>query len=475
MVKKTTRKKASKKSVKKSTKKKVAKKTPSKSAKKNGDTPIYIALLILFAVLLLAIGYRIYSMPSLEETDPNAVLVTVNGQPIYQHELDFQYNLLPDQYKAILSKEEVLERIIGERLIVQSAVAAGMEPTAEELQDNYLAVLEANDVSEEEFIEGLATRNVTLDQFLEMLERQMTIDAFTEEYLDVEEPTEEELRDIYTLSKEQYATPEQVRARHILISAQREDSATRAKEIYDQVREGEDFCELEKESDDGGNDNCGEYTFPRGFMVPEFDEAAFEMKPGDVRMVQTVFGYHVIEKLEDIPAGYLEFEDVKDALVSEYISAEYVKQYNALIGNLRDDAIIVYQGEEGFEEEVDEAVEEMEQEVEELIEETSEETGTRLEIIQEEVVAEPIVDEPTIFECIADSATLYGADWNRDTRQALELFSNNGVSLDYVACDVDTDVCKSAGIQAYPTWKLNGELILGRLSLDELAKKTGCN
>lgn len=123
---------------------------------------------------------------------------------------------------------------------------------------------------------------------------------------------------------------EEVRVRHILIATQpeeegadendagdkkgkdkkpaekpkvftKEDANKKAQLILDRVRKGEDFAKLAKETSDdpGSKDNGGEYDFfGRGKMVPEFEKAAFALKPGEVSgLVETQFGFHII-KLE---------------------------------------------------------------------------------------------------------------------------------------------------------------------------------
>jgi peptidyl-prolyl cis-trans isomerase D len=77
-----------------------------------------------------------------------------------------------------------------------------------------------------------------------------------------------------------------------------------AQTIVQRARDGADFSELANEySDDPGNiDRSGNRMggelgfFGRGRMVPEFEEAAFGMQPGDVSdPVLSRFGYHIIK------------------------------------------------------------------------------------------------------------------------------------------------------------------------------------
>lgn len=76
------------------------------------------------------------------------------------------------------------------------------------------------------------------------------------------------------------------------------DAKKKAQEILDKVKSGEDFATLAKQySQDSSAENGGDLgLFSKGKMVPEFEQAAFALKEGEVSgLVKTVYGYHIIK------------------------------------------------------------------------------------------------------------------------------------------------------------------------------------
>ena len=117
---------------------------------------------------------------------------------------------------------------------------------------------------------------------------------------------------------------EQLSASHLLKMAKTEAEFEKALEDVKALRErlhsGEDFAELVRlESDDKGNDgNLG--TFGKGRMVPEFEKAAYALKPGELsEPVRTQFGWHLIQLHERIPEKITPFEEISEKVV-EYLT-----------------------------------------------------------------------------------------------------------------------------------------------------------
>lgn len=140
-------------------------------------------------------------------------------------------------------------------------------------------------------------------------------------------PTDAELQRMYNQNPDAFRVPERVKVRHILIMTQGKPAGEEAKlkakaeDLLKQVRAGADFAKLAKEysEDPGSKDKGGEYWVQRnGQMVKEFEDAAFNLKPGQSDLVKTQYGYHVFQVMERQPAGIRPFSEVKGELASEW-------------------------------------------------------------------------------------------------------------------------------------------------------------
>jgi peptidyl-prolyl cis-trans isomerase D len=126
-------------------------------------------------------------------------------------------------------------------------------------------------------------------------------------------PTDKQIVDFYQRNlKTLFSYPDRVRARHILIAVApdasdkaRQDAKAKADKILDQLNHGADFAKLAaQDSDDPGTrDRGGDLGFfERGQMIKPFEDAAFSLKPGQLKIVLTRFGYHIIQVEEVKPA-----------------------------------------------------------------------------------------------------------------------------------------------------------------------------
>jgi len=128
----------------------------------------------------------------------------------------------------------------------------------------------------------------------------------------------------YTENLNQYETPEQIRASHILLKTEGKDDAevkARAEALLKEAKAGADFAELAKKNseDEGTAPKGGDLDFfGRGKMVPEFDQAAFALTPGEISdLVKTQYGYHIIKLADKKEGTTRSLADVRQQLTDQ--------------------------------------------------------------------------------------------------------------------------------------------------------------
>ncbi len=143
---------------------------------------------------------------------------------------------------------------------------------------------------------------------------------------------------------------ETVHARHILISSSRDDdfktrsaALNKINAIKKQLDNGADFAELAQKNSQGpGSKNGGDLGFfTRGQMVPEFDKVAFDIPVGGMSgVIETQFGYHIIQVEEKKAAQKLRFDSIKMDLAGYLYQKRGQERYEQFVGDLKKKADI---------------------------------------------------------------------------------------------------------------------------------------
>jgi peptidyl-prolyl cis-trans isomerase C len=151
-------------------------------------------------------------------------------------------------------------------------------------------------------------------------------------------PTEKEIQQFYKENKDKFRIPEAVHARHILVSktAGEDEKSKKAKrdkaeDLRKQIIAGSDFTEVAKANSDCPSKNQGGDlgTFSKGQMVKPFENAAFTQKKGEIGpVVETDFGYHIIEVIDHQPSKIQNLDKETKSKISAFLKQK--KNYEAL-------------------------------------------------------------------------------------------------------------------------------------------------
>lgn len=242
-------------------------------------------------------------------------------------------------------KDKIVNELIVKSLLDQEIAKKGIKATDEDIQ-NELKIIIDKVGSKEELNKILKQRGVSNAQFTDDLKTQIKIKKLVNSVQKIN-ISDNDAKKYYDTHKSEFIHGEQVRASHILISANTLEiiqqlkaknpnidpadmntqveaaiaaQKAKAEKVLAQVKQNpDDFAKIaQKESDDKASaERGGELGFfPKEAMVPEFANAAFSMKPNTVseQLVQSPYGFHIIKVTDRMEAGSTPYAKVKDEI-----------------------------------------------------------------------------------------------------------------------------------------------------------------
>lgn len=255
--------------------------------------------------------------------EDSAVVVETDAGNVTQEQF---YEELKNQNGESVLQELVLRTVLeGEYEVTDEEVNSQLEELKEQYGDQFEMVLQQSGFSDEEEFKEVLRLNILQEK------------ALTEDI----EVTDEEIQQAY--EREQT----EIEASHILV----EDEET-AQDLRQEIEDGADFATIAEANsiDPGSAEQGGELGFfGVGQMVPEFEDAAYNMEVGEIsEPIQTTNGWHIIKvtdkrEVEDMPP----LEEMEDQLRRQ-IATEKIDQSTAQdkLQQLMDDANINVQVEE---------------------------------------------------------------------------------------------------------------------------------
>ncbi len=310
-------------------------------------------------------------------------VATVNGEAIMLSDYQKVMDPVMEQYKAVTPaaeqtkekvadlKKKILDQMIDDKILKQEAEKRKIHVTKRDIDDG-IEQVRKRFPNEGEFQQELRKENITMEDFEKRIREQIMVMKMTESEIKskVDKPNEASIKEFFEKIKQKMdgknlglakedeeelaklakffskATAEQVRARHILITVDKDASLkdktaalNKAKEAKKKIDQGEDFAKVAQEysQDTVSAKRGGDLGFfSRGDMVPEFEKVAFEMKVGEVSSpVLTEFGYHIIKVEEHKASRSVSFDDVKDDLQQYMFQKEAQKRYEKWLKDLR--------------------------------------------------------------------------------------------------------------------------------------------
>jgi len=159
---------------------------------------------------------------------------------------------------------------------------------------------------------------------------------------EVEEKTtldDEMVKAFYDENSDKFRIGTEIKASHILVKTEDE-----AKDVAARLEKGSSFADLAKtlSIDKASGQKGGDLGyFGRGKMVPEFERAVLNLKPGEISIpVSTRFGYHII-RLDDIKEGKLaSFEQSAESIRRQLAAEKQKALFDSFVDKLKADTEI---------------------------------------------------------------------------------------------------------------------------------------
>ena len=328
-----------------------------------------IAFILLFVVTAVIAGCGGDGKKESGESVENSVtgksdfVAKVDGVAITDKEIGQELAMLRQQMAGRVSneqldsmepmlKQQAVANLVNRTLLTQAAEAEKITVTAEQVDEKYEEI-KANFPDEETFVAQLNRSNMTADEFRVELERGIKLEELVGiKTASASVPTEEEAREFYEANMQRFSSPERIRASHILIKVEevdsevvREQKKARIEDLHARLVAGEKLATLAGENSDCPSKNKGGDLgfFGKGQMVKPFEDAAFALETGEISpVVETQFGYHVIEVTEKEEAGVTSFEDARDSIFDYLVDMKKQDEMNTYMTSLRESADIEY-------------------------------------------------------------------------------------------------------------------------------------
>lgn len=255
-----------------------------------------------------------------------------NGGPIPTEKRNEVYRgVLDDLVAYRLLKQEVKQRSLTVTdADVDARIAAFKQQMGSEA--NFKAALQAQQITEAKLRDD-ARMDLLVAKLLEQEVNQKVL----------VKPTD--IAGFYEKNPDRFQQGETMRASHILVLVPAEATVQaraaargRAEAALKAAKAGQDFAKLARQySQDASAQRGGDLGFfPKGQMVPAFDQAAFALAPGQVSdLVETQFGFHIIKATEKRPARIVPFVEVAGQIQQFLEQEQRQEKGKALVNQLK--------------------------------------------------------------------------------------------------------------------------------------------
>ena len=254
-------------------------------------------------------------------------VATVNGQAISR--ADFDHKL-----ESAAAAKQTLNQMVQQALVDQYARDKKIDVSQDDINKREDEIRKRYPPGQ--FDQMVKQQGLTEQDVQQILRSSLVLEKAVGPQVHV---SEADIKAYFDKNHAQFDKPEQVKARHILVA----DPNT-AKQVLAKLKSGGSWDQLAKQysTDPSSKDKGGDLGyFGRGQMVPQFQDAAFNAKVGQiVGPVKSPFGYHIIQVTDKKPPQKATLASTHDQIKQQLTQQQLGQQEPLLINQLRQSANI---------------------------------------------------------------------------------------------------------------------------------------
>lgn len=287
--------------------------------------------------------------------------IKINGEPLSDQAIEFENRRLlqfysehmpPSEIKknASMLREKAVQQAIGAKLLIDEANNLDLQVEGNMIDEKVDHLIESMG-GRGNFEEQLKKQGVDEDKVRESMVEGCKVELLVNKICEgISDPSEADMKAHFEAHSSDYKKQDRVQAQHILVkpdsksNADKETAKSKILEIRSAIEDGANFGEqasIHSECPSGKQTNGSLGWFSPGMMVSEFDNAVFSMEVGQMSdIIETQFGYHIIQKTGNEEGGDVSFVEVQDKVRDFLRHSARGKTISDHVAELREKAVI---------------------------------------------------------------------------------------------------------------------------------------
>jgi len=268
-----------------------------------------VCFILYLCSFLLILGTVINSQENNEVGNSKAILAIINNNAITLEDFYQYWDVIPDQYKAQLNKEDLLEQLIIQTLLVQRANEINLNNSPE-------VAFQIKNTTEQILIQYLIEKEI----------------------VEKTEINDDEIKSYYDEHKENYFREEQIHVLNILTETEEE-----AIDALKKLGEGIDFSILAQEVSIAASvSKGGDIGFiSKGTLNADIEDQLFILDSGDLsEIITTDKGFNIFKIIEKVSSYYLELDEVREEIKYQLLPQKQQQAFDQYLKDIEERATI---------------------------------------------------------------------------------------------------------------------------------------